>query len=306
MKSRPPLHGYNTNYRREGKVYHVQTEDLGPPAAAVVTQVFTGGTILAVKKTQYVEIFDDPEAEGRVRDLMRKQHKALLVALRDGTIGQEGQTAESLTDSQLAIAAESSRARDDDTVEQVTEIEDSEFDIVDDGVNLRDTMRMERPPNFADALIAEGKRREAARAASKTAPPAAPSTAPPPARPEPAAGAREEPPPVVPRDVTPPVISERKTAPSAPPKIQPKKTMPLFATAAGASPPPVPAAARKTGRPPAAPAEAKGETGKRPSRSPRVFSDVSHGRSSRGEDQLVERSLDEVILSYLAEDLQDE
>jgi hypothetical protein len=39
---------------------------------------------------------------------------------------------------------------------------------------------------------------------------------------------------------------------------------------------------------------------------PRIFAEVSRPAHGLGEDQLGERSLDEVILSYLADDLQED
>lgn len=285
MKSRPPLHGYNTNYRRDGTVYHVQTEDLGSPASAVVTQVFSGGTVLAMRRTPYIEFLDEEDGESRVRELMRKQHKAMLVALRDGNL--QG-------------------ADEEGDAEQVMELEEGDFDIVDDGASLRDTMRMDRPPNFAESLVAEGRAREKARAeAGARAAEAPPAVEPPKEEPAPVAE-----PPRPPAQAEQPRISHREE-PSRPPSISPKRTLPLFAATGKAGPQPEPATSRRA---PSQRPEQKAEEG-RPSapesdakstRAPRIFSEVSRPPAGVGADQLGERSLDEVILSYLAEDLQDE
>ena len=292
MKSRPPLHGYNTNYRREGKVYHVQTEDLGHPASAVVTQVFTGGTILAIRRTPYVEILDDDDSEGPVRNLMRKQHKAMLIGLRDGTLGEDAEP-----------------------VEEVKRLDDDDFDIVDDGTDLRDTIRMQRPPGFAEALIAKGKAKEAARAAAATTPAETPidvddSTA----EPEPA---RASAPPPIPGDAMRPpsqpnLPAIEGAATKLPVAAGPKKTIPLFSMDEPAHPPPTPTKRRTSSVPPSRPVSDDGapviiDADDRPGpRAPRIFSEVSKSKAGRGEAQLGERSLDEVILSAHAEDLQDD
>jgi hypothetical protein len=339
MKSRPPLHGYNTNYRREGKVYHVQTEDLGHPLSAVVTQVFTGGTILANKRTPYIEIIDDDHADDHVRELMRRQHKSMLVALRDGSLGLD-QAGPAPASSSVEIAAETSAERADDTVEEPPPVEEGTFDILDEVVNLRDTVRMDRPPHFAEALLAEARRREAARAEAEAAerskpedrkkaerapkgPPSAPPKAPPKARPKtrpktereaerpPEAPAPEASEVSLPATLPPPKIVERSAQPAPLPRVEPKRTMPLFAAARAEDRQPTsqqprpPAAsrlsevARESSTPPAAKKP-------RPSQAPRIFSEVSESKRGLGEDQLGERSLDEVILSYLADDLQED
>ena len=79
-----PLLGYNTNVRHAGKLFHIQTEDSGRGHPHVITHLFTAGTILATKKTAYAEHLDSADWEERVRQLMKDQHKAMFVELRDG------------------------------------------------------------------------------------------------------------------------------------------------------------------------------------------------------------------------------
>ncbi len=79
-----PLLGYNTNVRHAGKVFHVQTEDSGRDHPHIITHLFTEGTILATKKQGYDHLLDAADWEDRVRQLMKDQHKAMFVELRDG------------------------------------------------------------------------------------------------------------------------------------------------------------------------------------------------------------------------------
>lgn len=80
MKARSPLLGYNHNIRYGGRLYHVQTEDSGVANPHVFTHLFHAGTIIASKRADYPS---DQETRG-VQRLMQNQHKAMLRDLRDG------------------------------------------------------------------------------------------------------------------------------------------------------------------------------------------------------------------------------
>lgn len=79
-----PLLGYNTNVRHAGRLFHIQTEDSGIDHPHVITHLFTEGTILATKKTSYSELVEAPNREDQIRQLMKDQHKAMFIELRDG------------------------------------------------------------------------------------------------------------------------------------------------------------------------------------------------------------------------------
>jgi hypothetical protein len=80
------LPGFNHNVRRQGRLYHVQTEDSGVASPHVTTQLFLGGTVLASTRTSYADALDDPDLATRVRQLMETQHKAMLRALVAGEL----------------------------------------------------------------------------------------------------------------------------------------------------------------------------------------------------------------------------
>lgn len=71
---RSPLTGYNHNVQYLGRVFHVQTEDSGPVNPHIFTHLFFGGTILVSKKHRYEAATPDET----VRKLMQAQHKAML------------------------------------------------------------------------------------------------------------------------------------------------------------------------------------------------------------------------------------
>ncbi|HXX67948.1 MAG TPA: hypothetical protein VEK07_12230 [Polyangiaceae bacterium] len=80
-----PLLGYNTNVRHKGKVFHVQTEDSGIRYGHVITHLFVdGGRILKSLKSSYAQSVGAEDQCEVVRALMKRQHKAMLMALRDG------------------------------------------------------------------------------------------------------------------------------------------------------------------------------------------------------------------------------
>ncbi len=79
------LVGYNHNIRHNDQLFHVQTEDSGVPRCHVITHLFAqGGWIIGTAKTSYAELLESPSAEQDLRLLMRRQHKAMAIALRDG------------------------------------------------------------------------------------------------------------------------------------------------------------------------------------------------------------------------------
>jgi hypothetical protein len=80
MKTRSPVLGYNHNVRYVGRLWHVQTEDSGVQSPHVFTHLFHDGTILATKRLDY-----DPTSDpGVVQKLMQAQHKAMLRDLKQG------------------------------------------------------------------------------------------------------------------------------------------------------------------------------------------------------------------------------
>jgi hypothetical protein len=80
-----PLLGYNNNVRHKGKVFHIQTEDSGIKYGHIITHLFMdGGRILKSVKTSYSEYIGSDRMAEIVREMMKQQHKAMFIALRDG------------------------------------------------------------------------------------------------------------------------------------------------------------------------------------------------------------------------------
>lgn len=85
MKHQGPLLGYNNNVNYKGGVYHVQTEDSGTRRPRVITHLFAdGGRVVSSAKTSYEDLLEAPDLSDQVRAIMKRQHKAMVVALADG------------------------------------------------------------------------------------------------------------------------------------------------------------------------------------------------------------------------------
>ncbi len=84
-KFQSPLLGYNNNVRHKNRVFHIQTEDSGVQHPHVITHLFMdGGRILKSIKKSYAEHVGNDDLSNIVRQLMKEQHKAMFIALRDG------------------------------------------------------------------------------------------------------------------------------------------------------------------------------------------------------------------------------
>lgn len=84
-KIQSPLLGYNNNVRHKNRVFHIQTEDSGVKHPHVITHLFMdGGRILKSVKRSYLEHLGSDSLSEIVRQLMKEQHKAMFIALRDG------------------------------------------------------------------------------------------------------------------------------------------------------------------------------------------------------------------------------
>ena len=84
--------GINQNIPFKGKTYHVQTEDGGLKNPSVTTVLFIGGTTLASKKTSYADIVKSEQLEAVIKDIMKEQHKSMLLDLKNGRIEKLNKT----------------------------------------------------------------------------------------------------------------------------------------------------------------------------------------------------------------------
>ena len=80
--------GFNHNFRYQGALYHVQTEDSGVRSPHIVTLLYTGGSIITSKKTSYTHLLQSANLEKQVEEIMKAQHREMLRRLRDGELDE--------------------------------------------------------------------------------------------------------------------------------------------------------------------------------------------------------------------------
>jgi len=80
------LTGYNTDFKFQGKIYHVQTEDGGVNSPFITSLPYHQGEILASRKTSYEDILKADCLDEVVRELMMEQHKRIIRDLMQGKL----------------------------------------------------------------------------------------------------------------------------------------------------------------------------------------------------------------------------
>jgi hypothetical protein len=267
-KTPPPLLGFNNNVKHQGRVFHIQTEDSGVKHPRVVTHLFADdGRILRSSRVDYDEHVGRDDMVPIVKRIMKEQHKAMFIALRAGDFDEVIERA-----SMTSLAPVSEPKNSEPTP-----------------APAKSKAKSERPP-------ASARSRQRSRALSNpNLRRVIPSVPPPsgeidldvesldqhPPRPAPEHAVPSEPSPAAPAAVRP-----RRRPPPLPARATPMHGTP-------AMPPP-----------PASPSEpAPGKYA--PSRPAAIFAEGAPAKQSIfGESMISEKSLDEVILSYLAEDLE--
>ena len=81
------IFGFNTDVVGKDAVYHVQTEDRGTKNPIIDSMIYVRGKIVDRRRTNY-----DPAqaAPAQIEEMVRKQHKELVEAIRSGTFVPTG------------------------------------------------------------------------------------------------------------------------------------------------------------------------------------------------------------------------
>jgi hypothetical protein len=274
----PPLLGFNNNVRHRGRIFHIQTEDSGVKNPRIVTHLFAdGGRIIKTQRTDYSEHVLRADMQVFVRSLMKEQHKAMFTALRLGELdsllenvcGPFEQPAQVSKDAPPLVSAPPPEPLPAESAPPLD----------------TDTDAAAASPSFsAEEQPSEATRRRKRALSNPNLRKVAPSVPPPNAAAfelDVAALERLPPKPPLPRlDRTPEPASTRPLRKSNPAPA--RKSRPSPAQAPGKAPPP-PNLSRPASRFAAGPSKS--------------------AQSIFGDGVISEQSLDEVILSYLAEDL---
>jgi hypothetical protein len=78
--------GFNTDIEYKGVVYHVQTEDKGLASPLILSLVYTGGEILASKRSPYDDLVSAGFNEHTLTERLQRQHKLICAAIHAGRL----------------------------------------------------------------------------------------------------------------------------------------------------------------------------------------------------------------------------
>ena len=112
--------GYNTDVAHEGVVYHVQTEDKGLDSPFILSLVYSGGAILASKRSRYEDLISSGFSETVLAERLKRQHRLICAAIKAGRMEElkrMGAQAPASTD--VAVTAGSQPPPDDEEVRRL-------------------------------------------------------------------------------------------------------------------------------------------------------------------------------------------
>jgi hypothetical protein len=78
--------GFNTDIEHDGVVYHVQTEDKGLDSPLILSLVYSGGAILASKRTRYEDLIAAGFDEEVLTERLKRQHRLICAAINAGRL----------------------------------------------------------------------------------------------------------------------------------------------------------------------------------------------------------------------------
>ena len=78
--------GFNTDIEHDGVTYHVQTEDKGLDAPIILSLVYSGGTILASKRSPYQDLIAEGFSDELLAERLKRQHRLICAAIHSGRI----------------------------------------------------------------------------------------------------------------------------------------------------------------------------------------------------------------------------
>src|SRR5689334_3314646 len=78
--------GFNTDIEHDGVTYHVQTEDKGLDSPVILSLVYTGGTILASKRSPYEDLIAQGFSDEALAERLKRQHRLICAAIHSGRI----------------------------------------------------------------------------------------------------------------------------------------------------------------------------------------------------------------------------
>jgi hypothetical protein len=82
--------GFNHNVLYKGRVFHVQSEDMGCRYAYAITHVFNDvGRVVKTRKLSYAEFQKDTQVMSQITELLREQHTHVVEEVAQGLFDAE-------------------------------------------------------------------------------------------------------------------------------------------------------------------------------------------------------------------------
>ena len=78
--------GFNTDIEHDGVVYHVQTEDKGLASPWILSLVYSGGEVLASKRSPYQDLIAGGFDEAVLSQRLKHQHRLICAAITSGRL----------------------------------------------------------------------------------------------------------------------------------------------------------------------------------------------------------------------------
>jgi hypothetical protein len=96
--------GFNTDVEHDGVVYHVQTEDKGLDSPLILSLVYSGGAILASKRSPYEDLIAAGFDEAALAQRLKRQHRLICAAINAGRINELKRMGESAEAAESAVS----------------------------------------------------------------------------------------------------------------------------------------------------------------------------------------------------------
>ncbi len=97
--------GFNTDIEHGGVVYHVQTEDKGLASPLILSLVYSGGEVLASKRSPYQDLISAGFDEEVLTQRLKQQHRLICAAITAGRIDDLKRMGAARSDSEKKVAA---------------------------------------------------------------------------------------------------------------------------------------------------------------------------------------------------------
>lgn len=121
-------------------MYHVQTEDSGKISMSVTTLLYSAGTIISSKKTSYRELVEREDFnKDALQELMKAQHKAMLIELKNGVFDDPFQA-------KLSEPEELQKEEDRTIIDAIKAIEGAKLDLIIADAEKKKTQAQVQPP----------------------------------------------------------------------------------------------------------------------------------------------------------------